>query len=593
MDLSKFLEKNELPCFCEVSIVDLDGSIVEDEKEKLYLYRQFENDCILAKCYSNVLQSFLLQQRPSFIPSDPNLTLSTNQSSGVEYLFSEIVSIPVKYHVAIEWYCEYRYPDIRSPSSILELLIGITLKLIFFWEYSILIFFFLYGTLHDFAFNSYNMKITAKVNHFEDNLSLQSKIEFFVNELLRLFEILSSNSQQDHEILDHETDVASLTSRLHKPRVYYVNREMNAYEISPVSSTDEETNTMRRRWLKVPKGSIIKLMKVVSIDYEESGSIISKIKKFFCCNSKTIRTDIAIELKILENFDDFFKMNDNDCENLMKHKKNSMLQTRARLSVADIRVKASFLPVYENNGYNEEIDLIPISFFVKNHKIKIHSLQLAQNFALEKIDQKLIELKLFEENIFKPTKASLNNFNNSDMLQESQHLEIEKYMSIYDLINYRSKCSIIAAYSFKWLKIKFNLLIEGLRMDEIKHFLVKPKHQQKHEKNNLADSVKADDSIFTFNDEKFIRNESSSSSALFLKADKSRSSTFPKEKDKQKSEDETLKNGDLKEIPSPQSFDKIGSRFKRTSRAFSLPVDQALLIKEYMNILFTQIINDK
>lgn len=98
MMLTEFLEKHELPCFCEVNIVDPDQSELKNEKEKLYLYRKFENECILAKCYSNVLQNFLLQQRPSFIPSDPNLALATNQSLNLEYLFSDIVSIPIKYH---------------------------------------------------------------------------------------------------------------------------------------------------------------------------------------------------------------------------------------------------------------------------------------------------------------------------------------------------------------------------------------------------------------------------------------------------------------------------------------------------------------
>lgn len=97
MMLSEFLEDNELPCFCEVKIGSDENEFIT-EKEKLYLYRQFENECILAKCYSNVLQNFLLQQRPSYIPSNPNFTLSTNQSLNLEYLFSDIVSIPIKYH---------------------------------------------------------------------------------------------------------------------------------------------------------------------------------------------------------------------------------------------------------------------------------------------------------------------------------------------------------------------------------------------------------------------------------------------------------------------------------------------------------------
>lgn len=462
-----------------------------------------------------------------------------------------------------------------------------------------------------------------------------------VNFFIGLFEIFSSNSESDDGILDHETDVASLISRLHKPRVYYVNREMNAYEISPVFGTHDDANTMKRKWLKVPKGSIVKLMRVVSIDYEDTSSTLSKLKKIFCCNLITIKTDIAIEIKILENFDDFFKTNEIDSDKLMKAKKLNMRQTRARLSIADIRTKASFLPVYDGNEQNEEIDLIPISSYVKNQKIKKTSLQIARNFAFEEVGKFFIELKLFEENVFKPVKASLNNFNNSEMLQESQHLEIEKYMSIYDLISYSSKCSIIAAYSFTkksmifileepvdiglkkysaFLPLEDNLKefdyfninlkdkflraaqyqiqsfdkninkidifafkkknFEGLRMAEIENFLVKKKHHRQKQETKIENIT--DSAIFTF-DDKIKRNLSSSSSALFFKADKIKSSTFPKENRKQQVENEENENFDLKKLPSPQSLDKIESRFKRTSRAYSLPVDQAILIKQYMS----------
>ena len=390
---------------------------------------------------------------------------------------------------------------------------------------------------------------------------------------------------------------------------------------------------MKRSWLRISKGTILKLLRVVTIDYEDTGSILSKLKKFFCCNLVSIKTDIAIEIKILENVDEIFKFN-KDSDNLgLKPKKMNTRPTRARLSIADILTKAFFLPVCDINGTNQEIDLIPIANFSKDQKIEVNYLHLAKNFAFEKINQKLIELKLFEETAVKPTKTSLKNFNNTSFLQELQHVENQKYMSIYDLINYRPNCSFIAAYSFKKKSIVFILQepvdiglnkkaaffpvenfeefnyfnmnlkdkflrtadyhiqffnrsinkievfafkkknFEGLKMSDIEKFMVKPKYEQNKE--IQINNSKLDESIFTFDDDNFKINKLSSSSALFLKDTTEKSSISKENFEKNCAKDE--------EILSLKSLDKIGSQFRRTSRAYSLPVNEAILIKQYMN----------
>ncbi|CAF0819430.1 unnamed protein product, partial [Brachionus calyciflorus] len=504
LNLDEFVTKNQLPCFCEVNIADADIDNVEYDQEELYLYRQFEIDCIFAKCYSNILETFLLHHRPSYVPSESELNLTiNNQTSDMKYLFSDIISIPYNYH--------------------------------------------------------------------------------------GLFEIFSSNSTKSDGILDHEKDIVSLMTRIRKPKLYYVSKDMKVYEMTPFKNIDDSIN-MSRKWINVSKGSIVKICRVVSIDYEDTtSSFLKQFNKIFCCKRRKTKTEVAIELKIVEDFDEILHESNYDSESDNLKKKFDSRHTHARLSRANIQTKAYFLPVYEKTGLNEEIDLIPISSIVKNQKLKLNSLQLSKNFASDNLTNDLIEVKLYEENPFKPTKNSFQNNPKeiTELLQDNQHLEFEKYISIYHLIQYRPNCKIIVGFSFTkqalvflpakpiniglnkkcfYSKINeknrqnseyFNLKLkeifvetaeieisrfahnlnkietfafkkknfEGLEMNEIEKFLAKPTHKKEHLIKHFSDFAYSDKTTFKFDDS--LKRSESSSSAIQLKTDKQKYKTLP------------------------------------------------------------------
>ena len=79
----------------------------EDNTNKLnelYFYEIFEADCLFAKCYSNSLSviNYLLHHRPSYVPSESNLSSLVNSHSHTqqnhEFMFSDIVNIPYDYN---------------------------------------------------------------------------------------------------------------------------------------------------------------------------------------------------------------------------------------------------------------------------------------------------------------------------------------------------------------------------------------------------------------------------------------------------------------------------------------------------------------
>lgn len=97
-DLASFIAENPLPCFSQVRIEDLSVNITSYDTEVIYLYKEFETSCIFAKCYSNILQTYLLSHRPSYVPPEPELSLTLTKSSNIQYLFSDIISIPLNYN---------------------------------------------------------------------------------------------------------------------------------------------------------------------------------------------------------------------------------------------------------------------------------------------------------------------------------------------------------------------------------------------------------------------------------------------------------------------------------------------------------------
>ena len=149
---------------------------------------------------------------------------------------------------------------------------------------------------------------------------------------------------------------------------------------------------LHRKWTKFKQGTICKALRVVMVDYDEGfdqteNSYWSCFKNILCCNSyATKKSDLAIEFKIIEDFDELVRVcAEPDSEMTMSHTK--------RLSK-----KSFFLPVNESK-LNNDIDLIPISQMAKN--LSLNNLQTINNLIFNNmLINNSLELKLFDENPF-------------------------------------------------------------------------------------------------------------------------------------------------------------------------------------------------
>jgi hypothetical protein len=265
--------------------------------------------------------------------------------------------------------------------------------------------------------------------------------------------------------LDHEKDVISFASRLKKPCAYYVAKEMKVYEImvekkfSLFSSNSKKSYF--RKWTHFSPGAICKAIKVVSIDHvghdQMENNYLCKLSEFFCCmlGGAKKKSDIAIEFKLIENINDI----------------NLGEQTESQMQDQEIRFKKSksfYLPVYEEN-MNKEIDLIPISQ-LKTNKLETNSLQtinsLIQNGNLK---DSCLDLKLFDENPFFKQQFDANmNEKFSEMVRLNQHLELDKYMSIFELVEVKSKCKIVIGYLLETENLFFTPIESLSTISELK-----------------------------------------------------------------------------------------------------------------------------
>lgn len=427
---------------------------------------------------------------------------------------------------------------------------------------------------------------------------------------------------------------------------------MKVYEIIPDKSNEDLSN-LSRKWTRISKGSVCKVIRVVSIDYEDtSHSCLAILRRILCCNTNSIKTDIAIELKLIDTFEELAKAEDKILNSdASKSNETGFLgkESHPKLVKSSLGEKTYFLPVYESTRSNEEIDLIPISSIIRNQRLKTNSLQLAKNFALKsKLKDNYIELKLFEENPFQNNKSEQHQNHSqeqNELVQENQHLELEKYMSIYDLVDYRQNCKVIVGFSFtkrtlifiplepidiglkkkcvfskidedkheraEWFKSnyfeKFSILaekeienfnqdlnkietfafkkknFEGLKMAEIEKFFVKTALPSKPSIIHFADLVDMDKDNQSSNQsdkEKFSHKDDSltSSNSFIMKVRTSNP------------------NGKYNTLPHNQSNDKtnlaeedLPNRVKRTPRSYSLPIDQAAVIKEFLKTKFKDI----
>lgn len=90
--LSQFIAKNTVPCFAYVNTDEEKAS-----KELVYFYKEFNSKCLLAKSYSNMLESYLLHHRPSYVGSEIDSSLTKHSTVSAKFVFNDIVTIPFNY----------------------------------------------------------------------------------------------------------------------------------------------------------------------------------------------------------------------------------------------------------------------------------------------------------------------------------------------------------------------------------------------------------------------------------------------------------------------------------------------------------------
>jgi len=100
-ELSELVNENKLPFFVYSKMNDkkcATENSSEHVDKQIYIYDVFETNCLIAKCYSNYFENYVLHHRPSYTPSESNpISTVANTKSGVKYMFNDIVTIPIEY----------------------------------------------------------------------------------------------------------------------------------------------------------------------------------------------------------------------------------------------------------------------------------------------------------------------------------------------------------------------------------------------------------------------------------------------------------------------------------------------------------------
>ena len=291
--------------------------------------------------------------------------------------------------------------------------------------------------------------------------------------------MFSSNSTKVGGILDHERDLISLADHVKTPRIYYVAKELKVYEIVTEKSSlpfsflhkslgkvwRRRKNVQYRKWTSFKQGTICKAIRVAMVEVDdqlEESTLSCCLNNMFCFNFSNAnkRSDIAIEFKIIENFDELIKL------------ENSEIPERHILNAQ----KSFYLPVNESK-LNNDIDLIPISQMAKH--VSLNNLQTINNLIFNNaLINNCLELKLFDENPFVNRNSSshlkqskhaaqslLNNLDylkfqnvgsSYEFLKLNQHLELDKYMSIFELTQLKLKTKILVGFSFSTQQLFFS-----------------------------------------------------------------------------------------------------------------------------------------
>lgn len=299
--------------------------------------------------------------------------------------------------------------------------------------------------------------------------------------------MFSSNSTKSGGILDHERNLISLADRLKKPNNYYVAKEMQVYEIvsdksiSLISlhksmSSLESNKCLYRKWTKFSQGTICRATRVAVVDYNDGcdqvdNSYWSFLKNVACCkfNNKKM-SDMAIEFKIIESFDELSKLNSTD-ENGQSSGEKDLNNSSKKID----NKKSYYLPLNESN-LNNDIDLIPISNSEKH--LSLNNLQTIQNLIKnDMLVDNCLELKLFDDNPFnkanmsnKASKLKNTHFEysqfgkNNHYVKLNQHLELDKYLSIFELTQFISKARILIGFDLNAQELFF-LPIDQLNLN--------------------------------------------------------------------------------------------------------------------------------
>ena len=200
-----------------------------------------------------------------------------------------------------------------------------------------------------------------------------------------------------YDTLDHETDVISFASRLKQPQNYYIAKPLKLFEI--ISSTNSKNistslediensyDDLIRKWVTFDVGTICLATKVLMTIYppekKREKSFYEKVlDSVFCnCRSKNkIKFEVAIEFKIVKNFDQLLTTIHDEHEQSM-HLFNIDFKQNKTLNVSQSTFSSTaissncdekyyYLPIYVDP--NDSIDLIPIA---STNCLKLNRLQ--------------------------------------------------------------------------------------------------------------------------------------------------------------------------------------------------------------------------
>lgn len=184
-------------------------------------------------------------------------------------------------------------------------------------------------------------------------------------------------------ILDHETDIISLASRFEKPSCYYVAAELNVYEITSKKTssviynffnsfnkkdkTEKAATQFNRKWTKLPIGTIVKAVGVSEFDcFNDTNIYVSVCQAAFCCREKKSKSEMVIEFKVVDNFDELLKPESAE-ENRVDVSTESLLAGNKKEMLT--KTKSFYIPVDVDNP-NKSVNLIPIAPINKNVLVK-------------------------------------------------------------------------------------------------------------------------------------------------------------------------------------------------------------------------------